>query len=165
MSKLKATTTLIIGLLLASSPLITPKPIQAASGTADYQQAQKINQKNKKTGKKISKLQRQINKLNKQLAKLATETNTPIANTTNHAASELATLDYQGDNEIIVNNNQPTFTTADLATTNGPWQTFSNLDQLNRAGTANALLNKSMMPTAKREGLTWNPTGWRNKRV
>ena len=22
-----------------------------------------------------------------------------------------------------------------------------------------------MMPTAKREGLTWNPTGWRNKRV
>lgn len=165
MAKLKISTTLIISLLLASSSLITSKPTLAASGTADYQQAQKINQKNKKTRQKISKLQRQINKLNKQLAKIAVETKTPIANTTNHTASELAALAYQGNNEIIVDNNQPTFTAADLDTTKGPWQTFSNLDQLNRAGTANALLNKSMMPTTKREGLTWNPTGWRNKRI
>ncbi|EPC74255.1 DNA-entry nuclease [Lacticaseibacillus paracasei subsp. paracasei Lpp41] len=30
---------------------------------------------------------------------------------------------------------------------------------------ANALLNKSLMPTTKREPLTWNPTGWHNKKT
>lgn len=52
MSKLKATTTLIIGLLLASSPLITPEPTQAASGTADYQQAQKLIRRIKRPARK-----------------------------------------------------------------------------------------------------------------
>ena len=41
--------------------------------------------------------------------------------------------------------------------------TYGELDSLNRVTTANALLSKSTMPTAKREPLYVNPTGWKNK--
>lgn len=46
-----------------------------------------------------------------------------------------------------------------------PLATYSDLDGQNRVTDANALLNKSLMPTAKREPLTWNPTGWHNKKT
>lgn len=78
---------------------------------------------------------------------------------------QLAQLDYQGQQVIIVNNNQPTFTKDDLDTSKGSWQNYAALDRYNRATGANALLNKSMMPTAKREPLHVNPSGWHNKKV
>lgn len=78
---------------------------------------------------------------------------------------QLAQKDYQGQQVITVNNGQPTFSSADLDTSKGSWQKYSSLDQYNRATAANALLNKSMMPTAKREPLTVDPTGWHNKKV
>ena len=34
-----------------------------------------------------------------------------------------------------------------------------------RAGEADALLNKRLMPTKAREPLYWDPTGWHNKRI
>ncbi|WP_173003336.1 DNA/RNA non-specific endonuclease, partial [Lactobacillus helveticus] len=46
-----------------------------------------------------------------------------------------------------------------------PWQKYSNLDYLNRAHAANALLNKRLMPKSEREPLYVNPTGWHNKRI
>lgn len=85
--------------------------------------------------------------------------------TSRQPVTQLAQLNYNNTAEITVNNNEPGFTKAELATDKGPWTTFSNLDSLNRAGTANALLNQAIMPTAKREPLTWNPTGWHNKKV
>ncbi len=81
------------------------------------------------------------------------------------SSSELANLNYGSDQEIEVNNNKPTFTQEDLSIKNGPWQSFENLDNLNRAVEADALLNKSLMPTAKREPLYVNPTGWHNKKI
>lgn len=78
---------------------------------------------------------------------------------------QLANLDYQGQQVIVVNNNQPTFTSDDLDTSKGSWQKYASLDQYNRATGADALLNKSMMPTAKREPLHVNPSGWHNKKV
>ncbi|MHA3065824.1 DNA/RNA non-specific endonuclease [Lacticaseibacillus saniviri] len=78
--------------------------------------------------------------------------------------TNLANLNYSGSQEVVVNNDQPSFTADDLKP-GAPWQTYSDLDSLNRAGAANALLNQSMMPTAKRTALTWNPTGWHNKRI
>ena len=42
---------------------------------------------------------------------------------------------------------------------------MGHLDSLNRVTDANALLNRSLMPSAKREPLTWNPTGWHNKKT
>jgi hypothetical protein len=85
--------------------------------------------------------------------------------TKNSTATDLANLDYQNNQEIDVNNNKPTFTTAELNVKNGPWQQFDDLDSLNRAVQADALLNQSLMPTKKREPLYVNPTGWHNKRI
>lgn len=78
---------------------------------------------------------------------------------------QLAQLDYQGQQVITVNNDQPTFSSSDLDTSKGSWQRYAALDQENRATGANALLNKSMMPTTKREPLHVNPSGWHNKKV
>ncbi|KRK95150.1 prophage nuclease precursor [Companilactobacillus futsaii JCM 17355] len=81
------------------------------------------------------------------------------------ADSDLANLNYQGTQEVEVNNNTPTFTKSELTVSNGPWQKFADLDNLNRAIQADALLSKTLMPTAKREALYVNPTGWHNKRI
>lgn len=84
---------------------------------------------------------------------------------TTSSSTNLANLNYQNQQEIEVNNNKPTFTKSDLSIANGAWQSFANLDNLNRAIQADALLSKSLMPTAKREPLYVNPTGWRNKKI
>lgn len=77
----------------------------------------------------------------------------------------LLKLTYNGTQTVEVNNNQPTFTQASLSTAKGAWQKYANLDSLNRPVVANALLSKSLMPTEKREPLTVDPTGWRNKKI
>ena len=66
---------------------------------------------------------------------------------------------------VTVNGNKPKFSKATKSKKHGPWQKYSNLDYLNRAHAANALLNKRLMPTAEREPLYVNPTGWHNKRI
>ncbi|MBC1746893.1 DNA/RNA non-specific endonuclease [Listeria seeligeri] len=77
----------------------------------------------------------------------------------------LSGLVYQAPNQVIqVNKNLPNFTKSDLSLDNGNWQKFSNLDQFNRVGEANAMLHKSMMPHAEREALYINPTAWKNKK-
>lgn len=81
------------------------------------------------------------------------------------SSSELAKLNYNDQQEVTVNNNQPTFSKEDLSINKGAWQSFADLDNLNRSVQADALLNKSLMPTAKREALYVNPTGWHNKRI
>ncbi|WP_334328934.1 DNA/RNA non-specific endonuclease [Companilactobacillus sp. HBUAS59699] len=84
---------------------------------------------------------------------------------TTNSSTNLANLNYQNQQEIEVNDNKPTFTKSDLSIANGAWQSFANLDNLNRAIQADALLSKSLMPTAKREPLYVNPTGWHNKKL
>lgn len=77
----------------------------------------------------------------------------------------LAQMTYHQTQEITVNNNDPGFTASELSTKNGAWTRFSDLDAQNRAGTANAMLNRSLMPTEPRTQLTWKPTGWHNKHL
>lgn len=79
------------------------------------------------------------------------------------ATKELAQQKYTGTQIVAVNHNRPTFTAGQLSTKRGAWATYGNLDNLNRVTTANALLSKRLMPTAKREPLHVNPTGWKNK--
>ncbi len=81
------------------------------------------------------------------------------------AEQNLASLKYQGTQTININGGRPTFTAADLSTQRGTWQRFADLDSFNRAVDAEALMNKAMMPTAEREPLTWDPTGWHNKKL
>ena len=80
-------------------------------------------------------------------------------------ASSLADRNYQGQKVITINRNRPTFAKKDLSTKKGAWQSYHNLDSLNRAGEADALLNKRLMPTKAREPLNWNPTAWHNKKI
>ncbi|BDR59722.1 DNA/RNA non-specific endonuclease [Xylocopilactobacillus apicola] len=90
----------------------------------------------------------------------------PVTTTLQDPATyeKLQKLDYEGEQVIAVNDNQPGFTEDELKQTE-PWEKYSDLDQLNRAVDAQALLNQSLMPTAKREPLVWNPTGWHNKKM
>ncbi|WP_376712703.1 DNA/RNA non-specific endonuclease [Enterococcus avium] len=72
--------------------------------------------------------------------------------------------DYDGQHQTIeLNHNRPNFTTKDLSLEQGAWTRFSDLDQLNRVGTANAMLGKEIMPHQERERLYVKSTGWRQK--
>lgn len=77
----------------------------------------------------------------------------------------LAKLKFHNQEIVTVDHNKPQFSKKTESKKKGPWQKYSELDYLNRAHTANALLNRKLMPTVKREGLTWYPTGWHNKRI
>ena len=127
---------------------------------------------NNKTNSAISSLDEAIADKREQVSSLkatldnskpSTEASKTTAGTTD--ANTLANLDYTGQQEITVNNNDPAFSKNDLSTAKGAWAAYSDLDSLNRVTDANALLNRSLMPSAKREPLTWNPTGWHNKRT
>ncbi|WP_297818636.1 DNA/RNA non-specific endonuclease [uncultured Lactobacillus sp.] len=127
---------------------------------SDELKAEKIDKENVATEKKIRSLDKKIKKLRQQLEKYSKATSVESV-----SAQKLAALNYSGQDIISVNNNNPSFTKADLSTKNGAWEKYSDLDNLNRAQSANALLNKSMMPRTKREALKVNPTGWHNKRI
>ena len=127
---------------------------------------------NNKTNSAISSLDEAIADKREEVSSLkatldnskpSTEASNTTAGTTD--ANTLANLDYTGQQEITVNNNDPAFSKNDLSTAKGAWAAYSDLDSLNRVTDANALLNRSLMPSAKREPLTWNPTGWHNKKT
>lgn len=122
--------------------------------------AKKIEAKNRKTEKHIKELNKKITKLRKQLKKYSGAHAVESV-----SAAKLASLTYSGKNIITVNNNDPSFSKADLSLANGAWQHYGNLDGLNRVTAANALLNRSLMPSSPREALHVNPTGWHNKRI
>lgn len=78
----------------------------------------------------------------------------------------LADVSFDGTNQVIaINDNKPDFKAKDLTLEKGSWQTFSNLDDLNRVGVANAMLGRELMPKTDREALYVDPTGWRNKKL
>lgn len=87
----------------------------------------------------------------------------------NRAANKnLATLEYQGTQTINVNNGIPTFSQADMSTKNGSWEKYGELDSLNRATSAEAMLSQATMPRSgeERESISdVTPTGWKNKRI
>lgn len=132
---------------------------EVISSQTYQKRTKKLVSKNKQLKKSITKLQKQIAS-DQQFVDEHSNQKTQQADNTN-----LANLDYNGTQEIIVNNNEPNFSQADLSTVNGAWQKYGDLDNLNRVTAANALLNVSLMPSAKREPLHWNPTGWHNKRI
>ena len=84
----------------------------------------------------------------------------------NYASLEVLP-DYDGKYAVVeLNQNVPEFTLNDLSTEKGYWQTFTNLDALNRVGQANALLHKDFMPTEDRESISnVYPSGWKQKKM
>ncbi|MCI0130274.1 DNA/RNA non-specific endonuclease [Vagococcus sp. CY53-2] len=80
--------------------------------------------------------------------------------------SDLANLEYEGTQTINVNDGVPSFSDEELSLSNGAWEIYGDLDGLNRATSANAMLNQSLMPTGKRESISSvTPTGWKNKKI
>lgn len=136
-----------------------PKTVVKYNRTAKIK-ATKIEAKNRKTEQKIKILDKKIAKLRRQLKKYSSAHAVESV-----SAAKLATLTYTGKDIITVNNNDPSFSKTDLSTADGAWQHYGNLDGLNRVTTANALLNKSLMPNSPREPLHVDPTGWHNKRI
>lgn len=67
-----------------------------------------------------------------------------------------------GDNAVVtVNNNQSTLNAADWTESH---VTYSNLDNLNRAGVATAYLNQTNVGASEGRGSqSWQPTGWKNQ--
>ena len=72
----------------------------------------------------------------------------------------LSSLSFSGTQVISVNDNQPDFTVDDLSLSEGAWQKLHPRDWEGRAQVANAMLNKSLMPSVQREPLTFNPSGY-----
>ena len=67
--------------------------------------------------------------------------------------------DYSGDSYVIIDNNQPNFSDADMKTTS--FETYSNQDILGRSGVAFANVGKDLMPTEERGSIGMiKPTGW-----
>lgn len=74
--------------------------------------------------------------------------------------------EYDGTHqEIEINQNKPTFTKEELSLDKGTWESYSDIDRLNRVGQANAMLGKVMFPKEKRESLYIDPTGWKQKKL
>ena len=80
--------------------------------------------------------------------------------------SELTYLEYDGVNQVIeVNDNMPEFSEDELSLEDGSWQSFTELDRLNRVGPAHAMLGVDLFPTEERVGLYIDPTGWKQKKM
>ena len=66
---------------------------------------------------------------------------------------------YSGENYVIINNNEPSFTENDLSTES--FETYSSQDALGRCGSAYANIGIDLMPTEERGSIgSIKPTGW-----
>ncbi|MEQ2456390.1 DNA/RNA non-specific endonuclease [Flavonifractor hominis] len=80
-------------------------------------------------------------------------------------SSGAATLDqipaYSGEPYVTVNDNEPFFTEEEFTTES--FETYSELDDLGRCGTAYANVGQDLMPTQERESISSvTPSGWEN---
>lgn len=92
--------------------------------------------------------------------------NTVIQKATTQSYDHLPTEYDGGYTEIVINDNRPTFTDSDLDLSNGVWQTFSDLDHLNRVGVADALIGKESFPEEERASRMYvKPTGWNQQKT
>lgn len=71
--------------------------------------------------------------------------------------------EYSGKPYIVLNQNNPNFTTADIEISPGTIE-FSSLDYLNRCGKINSCLGIETMPTDERGDISSiHPSGWKQK--
>jgi len=76
---------------------------------------------------------------------------------------DLATIpQYTNEPYIVLNNNEPEFDEQYYNTE--VFEEYSELDYMGRCGVAFANICKEIMPTQEREGLEYEPTGWKQRR-
>lgn len=145
----------------AGSTFSTAEAVTQSAASANSKEVNSsAAKKSKKTAKKTESKAKKKTKKKTKKKKTAKQLNVQDA--------ELARLDYSGTQTIEVNDNLPTFSAEDLAITSGVWEKYGDLDQLNRATSAEALLNQSTMPkTGEKRGsiAKVKPTGWKNKKI
>ena len=74
-------------------------------------------------------------------------------------ADDMASLVYQGEPYVVINDNNPDFTEADMTTVS--FESYGELDVLGRCTTAFANIGKDLMPAEKRGSIgEVKPTGW-----
>ena len=74
-------------------------------------------------------------------------------------ADDMASLVYQGEPYVVINDNNPDFIEADMTTAS--FESYGELDGLGRCTTAYANIGKDLMPTEKRGSIgEVKPTGW-----
>lgn len=74
-------------------------------------------------------------------------------------ADDMASLVYQGEPYVVINDNNPDFTEADMTTAS--FESYGELDGLGRCTMAYANIGKDLMPTEKRGSIgEVKPTGW-----
>lgn len=131
----------------------------------DHQPQKKAKQLEKQNSATAAKLASDQQALDHKRAKLKQRTKAKPATQRTKSQPTLANRTYAGQQEITLKHNNPGFTAKQLSKSHGAWQTYHALDRLNRVTGAAALLNQSLMPSAQREALTVDPTGWHNKRT
>lgn len=138
--------------------------------TAQADKTELVSSEEKEDSEEQEKLEKERIEKEKQEAELLvakqkeeqTEFDTGLA----ELRATLADLKYEGTQTIELNNNTPLFGPLDLSLENGSWETYGDLDNLNRATSAEAMLNQDLMPTEKRDDISnVEPTGWKNKKL
>lgn len=70
---------------------------------------------------------------------------------------------YSDEPYVVINQNEPNFPESDFTTTS--FETYSDLDELERCQVAYANIGKDLMPTEERGSISEvKPTGWENKK-
>lgn len=88
-----------------------------------------------------------------------TESETPAPQVTAPVIDLSSIPAFSGDPYVVINDNVPEFTDADLTTTS--FETYSSLDSLGRCGVAYASIGKDLMPTEERGSIGQvKPSGW-----
>ena len=82
-----------------------------------------------------------------------------IALPTYHSYSMENIPEYSGNNYVVIDDNVPNFSENDINTNS--FETYSELDVLNRCGIAYANISKDIMPTEERGSIgSVKPSGW-----
>lgn len=97
----------------------------------------------------------------------ATEAESQVSQPVSETLSETTSFDYSmvpeytGSASVVINNNVPFFNADEKAAGTSSFETYSELDDLRRCGTAYACIGKGIMPTEERGQIGMvKPTGW-----
>lgn len=96
-----------------------------------------------------------------------TETESQVSQSVSKTPSGTVSFDYSmvpeytGSASIAINNNVPFFNDDEKTAGTSSFETYSELDDLRRCGTAYACIDKDIMPTEERGQIGMvKPTGW-----
>ena len=96
-----------------------------------------------------------------------TETESQVSQPVSETPLEITSFDYSmvpeytGNASVAINNNVPFFNADEKVAGTSSFETYSELDELKRCGTAYACIGKDIMPTEERGQIGMvKPTGW-----